>query len=115
MSESEDWGRPAFAATFPADPELEALVVAFARGDYRTVRSEAPALAARTTDPAIKSAAELLRARIEPDPTAKFLFVLGGALLVALSTWWLLHDGRHGGSREGAPAPAPGATVEFVR
>ncbi len=98
----EDWGMPAFAKDFPADPALTALVLAFARGDYRTVRDEAPRLAATTADPDVKRAAELLRTRIEPDPTARLLFILAALLLAFLAIWWVTHDGPEG---DGVPPP----------
>ena len=101
MSSSE-WGRPAFAKDFPADPALAVLVDAFARGDYRTVRDEAPRLAATTTDADVKRAVELLRARIEPDPTSRLLFLLAVALLAFLTIWWVTHDGPEG---DGVPPP----------
>lgn len=93
----KDWGKPAFAKDFPEDAELTALVDAFGRGDYRTVRDGAPRLAsASTTDPAVKAAAELLLARTTPDPAAKLLFLLAAVLLVFLSAWWVTHDGPDG-------------------
>jgi len=107
------WGFPAFARDFPNDPDLATLVAAFATGDYATVRSGAPELAAKTTDERVKRAAELLRSRIEPDPTARVFFGLTAALLVFLMTWWATHDGpqTHGGP----PQPQPKPTVEFVK
>jgi len=88
--------RPAFAVDFPDHPELTALVEAFARGDYGTVRVEAPRLAASTDDEAVKRAALLLRERIEPDPSAKLLFLFAAVLLAFLSAWWIGHDGPEG-------------------
>ena len=97
MSENdvEAWGMPAFARDFPKDPELDALVVAFARGDYLAVRQRAPKLAASTSDPQVKRAAELLRQRIEPDPLARALFVIAAALLIVLTSYWVLHSHAH--------------------
>ena len=106
------WGFPAFARDFPSDPELAALVTAFAAGDYATVRTGAPALASTTKDEHVKRAAELLRARIEPDPTARVFFALTAALLVFLMTWWATHDGPQS---HGPPQPPPAPTVEFVK
>ncbi len=88
------------------------LVTAFAAGDYATVRTGAPALAAKTDNEDVKRAAELLRARIEPDPTARLFFALTAALLVFLFGWWLTHSGP----QHHAPAPPkPPPAVEFVK
>lgn len=104
IKEDPVWGRPAFARDFPNDPELDALVTAFAAGDYATVRARAPELAKSTSDEAVKKAAEMLRTRIEPDPTARIFFLLTAALLVFLSFYWMTHDGRH---RHAPPEPPP--------
>jgi hypothetical protein len=116
------WGFPAFARDFPDDPELAELVTAFSIGDYATVRAGAPALAAKTEDEAIKRAAELLRKRIEPDPTSRLFLALTAALLVFLFGWWVTHSGRvpspgiPGAPRHAtAPAAKPAVTVEFVK
>ena len=106
------WGFPQFARSFPSHPELDALVAAYARGDYATVRERAPALAASADDDAVKRAARTLRERIEPDPTSKTIFLLAAALLVFLTAWWVAHDGPEG---NGNPPPAPIAPkVEHV-
>lgn len=102
------WGYPSFAREFPRHPELDALVAAFARGDYRTVRDGAAKLAASATDERVKEAARTLRARIEPDPTSKLLFLLAAGLLAFLTYWWVTHDGPDGGK---APAPRPPAST----
>jgi hypothetical protein len=106
------WGFPSFARDFPNDPTLGSLVAAFAAGDYATVREGAPVLAAKTTDEHVKRAAELLRSRIEPDPTSRLFFALTAALLVFLMAWWATHDGKHHGA---TAAPKPPATVEIVK
>ncbi len=85
--QDENERRPPFAASYPRDPELDALVRAFGRGDYRTVRDRAPALAARSTDEAVQRAARDLRARLEPDPLA-IRMLLGAAALLLFFTWW---------------------------
>ena len=100
---SASWGFPRFAKSFPRDPELDALVAAFARGDYAAVREGAPRLASRTSDEEVKRAATLLRERIEPEPASKVLFLIAAALLVVLTAWWVTHDGPDGN----APAPKP--------
>jgi len=110
----EEWGFPAFARSFPRDPELDRLVTEFARGNYRAVRDGAPALAASTTDAEVKRAAGLLRARIDPDRSARVFFALTAALLVFLSAWWITHDGDGGdgdgkAGAAGSPAPKPPA------
>lgn len=91
-----DWGYPAFARDFPPSPELDALVTAFSRGDYAKVRREAPAVAEKTEDPAVRDAARTLVQRTEADPLAKALFALTGLLLLLLSVYWVLHDGPQG-------------------
>ena len=106
------WGFPSFARDFPDDPELGSLVAAFAAGDYATVRKGAPGLASKTTDEDVKRAAELLRSRIDPDPTSRLFFALTAALLVFLMAWWATHDGKH---HAAAAAPKPPATVEIVK
>lgn len=105
------FGFPRFAEPFPRTPELDALVVAFARGDYATVREGAPKLAASTDDPEVAKAAKLLRARLDADPGAKILFLATAALLAFLTAWWVAHDGPPGGERA---KPAPPA-VEYVK
>lgn len=96
------WGFPRFAKDFPHHPELDALVAAFAHGDYAAVRARAPKLAAEADDDEVKRAARILRERIEPDPTSKKLFLITAALLVFLTAWWIAHDGPEGN----APPPA---------
>ena len=80
-----------FTRSFPDDPELKRLVEAFEAGDYLTVRTGAPALAERTTDPLVRAAALDLRRRIEPDPAQLYLLGLTFALLLFLVTWFYLH------------------------
>lgn len=83
--------RPAFARDFPEDEALDALVLAFARGDYARVRRDAPKLATETDDESVRRAARLLRERVEADPVAKILLGLTLLLLVVLSGWWMAH------------------------
>lgn len=90
------WGFPAFAKDFPRDPELDALVGAFARGDFARVREGAPKLASATASDAVRSAALLLRGRVEPDGSSKLLFLAAAALLAFLTVWWVAHDGPEG-------------------
>ena len=79
--------RPAFLLQFPADAELELLIAAFEAGNFAHVRSEAPRLAARTTDSAVRRAALELRSRTDPDPLLVVLLVLCIALFVFLVIW----------------------------
>jgi hypothetical protein len=83
--------RPSFASEFPASRELDALVDAFARGDYAHVRAEAPKLEKTSEDEAVRSAARTLVERTEPDPLAVRMLLLTGALLLVLAAWWVVH------------------------
>jgi hypothetical protein len=82
---------PAFAHAFPRDAELDALVAAFEAGDYARVRREAPALAQRTEDDAVRRAARELRRRLDPDPAAVYMLLAAAMLLVFLAGWYWLH------------------------
>ncbi len=91
---ADDPGAPArlpFARSYPDDPDLVRLVGAFERGDYRTVREEAPRLAGRTTRDDVRRAALDLRRRIEPDRMQVHLLLLTFALLAFLTGWFYLH------------------------
>lgn len=105
-----DEHRPAFAASFPEDPELDRLVRYFARGNHRAVREGAEALAKSTSDPAVAAAARELRARLEPDPI--FRVLLGGtlALLITL-TLWAVYRGRE---LRAQPPPQAPRTVQTI-
>jgi hypothetical protein len=87
--------RPAFAHDYPRDPDLDALVAAFDRGDYATVRRRAPAVASGAADPRVERAAQDLLRRISPDPLSRLLVLIAAALLVFLSVWYFTH--RHEG------------------
>lgn|GEM_PF-1513738 len=102
--------RPTFARSFPRAPELDALVRAFEDGDYRRVRDEAPEVARRAEDPAVRRAALRLRARTDADPLARGLLALTLVLLVFLTVYWAR---RH--AVDAAPSPPPPMTVEHVR
>jgi hypothetical protein len=83
--------RPGFARGFPADPGLDALVVAFEEGDSARVRREAPALAKRTDRADVRRAARELRKRVDPDPIAVYLLVGASLLLAFLAVWYWTH------------------------
>jgi hypothetical protein len=89
----EDDVRPAFAREFPRDPELDALVAAFTAGNFARVRGEAPRVIASSSNDAVKRAVETLVTRTKPDPMAALLVGVTAVLLVALSAWWITHDG----------------------
>jgi hypothetical protein len=60
-------------------------------GDYRTVREQAPKLAERTENPAVRKAALDLKRRTEADPVQLYLLGLTLMLLVFLTAWFYLH------------------------
>lgn len=82
---------PAFAIGFPRDAALDALVAAFEAGDYARVREGAAKLIHETKRDEVRAAARELLRRLEPDPLAKALVALAGALLVILSAWYWTH------------------------
>jgi hypothetical protein len=96
--------RPSFAAEFPASPELDALVDAFARGDFAHVRAEGPKLEKTSSDEAVRAAAKTLVERTRPDPVAVRLVLLTGVLLVVLAGWWIVHGKAPAGA---TPTPTP--------
>jgi|SRR5271166_2413338 len=83
--------RPSFSEEFPRTPDLEAVVAAFARGDYASVRAQAIRLEQASPDPTVRKAARVLLDRTRPDPLAVGLLITAGLLLAAMSTWWILH------------------------
>jgi hypothetical protein len=86
-----DPGRPAFARDFPRDPALDALVDAFAEGDYRRVRSEGAILAGSAASVEVQRAARTLVDRTRPDPLSVWLLALSAVLLVVVSTYWIVN------------------------
>jgi hypothetical protein len=91
--------------------ELDALVDAFERGDYRRVRADATGLERSTADDAVKRAARTLVERTEPDPLASVLLGLAAVLLAVVAGWWIVH-----GKAPPASEPQPWAPpVERVR
>jgi CHASE3 domain sensor protein len=81
---------PDFARDYPDDPALEALVVAFARGNYAAVRAGSKKLEGETTDETIRAAARELRARTGADGTMVALFVIASIGLVAVWLYWIV-------------------------
>jgi hypothetical protein len=100
--------RPAFARDFPREPALDELVEAFAQGNYARVRAEAPRLASE--DPAVRDAARTLVDRTRPDPVAAGLVAMTGALLLAVTAYWV----AHGKAPPHQPLPPP-APIQRVR
>ncbi len=83
--------RPRFLLNFPDHPDLARLAAAFEAGNYALVRAEAGVLAERAESRAVRDAALELRRRIEPDPLAKYMLALTGALLLLLAYWAYNH------------------------
>ncbi len=83
-----------FAATYPRDADLDALVAAFDAGDFRRVREAVPRIVASAKDDAVKRAAGDLLARTKADPLATLLVVISALLLVLLTAWWVTHNGK---------------------
>jgi hypothetical protein len=79
--------RPRFLLEFPEDPELEALIAAFEAGNFAQVRREAPELARRSADEAVRQAAWELRRRTDPDPLLIVLLLLCLGLFGFLVSW----------------------------
>jgi len=86
-----DARRPTFSRAFPRVAELDALVDAFARGDYATVRARAPELA-RSDDEALRGAARTLVERTKPDPLLLGLLVITALLLLVVAGYWAINE-----------------------
>lgn len=93
--------RPAFARDWPKNAALDRLLLAFQRGNYAFVRTEAPRIVGGKADPRVRAAAADLRRRIDPDPLAGILLLVAIALLVTLSGYYLSGSHQH----DEAPAP----------
>jgi hypothetical protein len=98
--------RPSFSRSFPRVPELDALVDAFARGDYRRARAEARKLERLSEDAAVRQAARTLIERTNPDALALTLLALAALLFIVMTGWWIAH---------GKPPPVNGPPLERVR
>lgn len=84
--------RPRFVLDFPSNPDLDALVAAFERGDFRSVNAGAASLREKTEDPAIRAACEELLLRMRPDPLVKGLLGISVLLFAALVAWSYFRD-----------------------
>jgi hypothetical protein len=89
--EPERQAPPPFARDYPAHPELDRLVGAFTQGNYAAVRTGAEALATRSKDEAVQHAARDLRRRLDPEPTAIYLWGLGVGLSILLYVYYVMH------------------------
>jgi hypothetical protein len=89
-------GRPAFAAAFPDDPALNALLASFERGDFGRVRSDAAKVIREAPSSEVRAAAEEILARTRPDPLSKVFFLLAAGLLLFLSAYWWWRAGGRG-------------------
>ncbi len=87
----QDPRRPSFAEEFPQTPDLDAVVDAFARGDYASTRAWAIRLEQSSPDEPVRKAAQLLFDRTRPDPFTVGLLIIAGLLLVTMATWWVVH------------------------
>jgi hypothetical protein len=83
--------RPSFAEEFPRTPDLDAVVEAFVRGDYASVRAQAMRLEQSTPDEAVRAATRTLVERTRPDPLAVALLVVTAILLATLASYWISH------------------------
>jgi hypothetical protein len=80
--------RPSFAQNFPREPDLDATVDAFARGNYADVRARAPSLFA-SADPAVARAARTLVERTTPDRGVVVLMGVTAVLLIVVASYWI--------------------------
>ncbi|WP_394848157.1 hypothetical protein LZC95_11910 [Pendulispora brunnea] len=94
----ENYVVPSFARSFPRNESLDDLVRAFASGNYRKIHVQAPELASRATDPAVRDAARVLLERLQPDPLAKIILLAAVMLLAVMATWWITEARSHGGA-----------------
>ena len=79
--------RPRFVLDFPSHPDLDALVAAFERGDFRAVNAGALLLREKSDDPVIKAACDELLSRMRPDPLVMALLGISVLLFAALVAW----------------------------
>ena len=99
--EAKDEARPAargirasFAANYPRDPKLDALVDAFDAGHHAYVQEHAAVLAESAEDEDVRRAARELRQRLQPGPHMTLLMLLPLALLAFLAVYYLFVHGH---------------------
>jgi hypothetical protein len=103
-----DRSRLAFARGFPSHARLDALLDAFARGNYRHVRAEAPKLIDSSEPEDVRAAARVVLERTRPDPLAVVLLGLTALLLAFLTAYWAVH------AKPSASPPSPPPAIERV-
>lgn len=81
--------RPPFAVDYPSHDGLDQLLLAFNAGNYAFVREQAPRLVQADVDENVRNAAKDLRRRIDPEPTAAYLWALGVALVLLLYLFYV--------------------------
>ena len=83
--------RAAFAAHYPRDARLGRLLDAFDAGNFAEVRTQAAKLAGEVEEEDVRAALRDLRRRLDPEPTAIYLWALGVALLGVLFGYYIAH------------------------
>jgi hypothetical protein len=83
--------RPRFVAAAPEHEGYRKLLASFERGDYASLRREAPKLLEGELTPEVRAATLELLERIEPDPLVRWLLVLTATLLA----WLIWHARQH--------------------
>ncbi|HVR18404.1 MAG TPA: hypothetical protein VMS65_01865 [Polyangiaceae bacterium] len=79
---AEGWERPGFVVDFPNDPELDRLVRAFELGNYAFVREHGAKLAKSAAEESVRSAANELVRRTDPDPLVRILLLMSVGLFL---------------------------------
>ena len=97
-------GLPSFAKDYPDDADLLNLARAFERGDFGGVKRAAPGLLSAKSDPEVLKAIHELVSRTRPDPLSIALIALTALLLIALSSYWMLHNGPEAQHSPSAPS-----------
>ncbi|MDP9151470.1 MAG: hypothetical protein M3O36_16240 [Myxococcota bacterium] len=85
---------------------MDELVDAFARGDYRSVREQAPRVMRSAEPEDVRDAARKLFDRTRPDPLAVALLAMTAALLALVTAYWVAH---------GTPPKTPNASARSSR
>ena len=83
--------RPSFAATYPETERVGAMLSAFGRGNYRDARRMAASILKESEDASERAAAQDLKRRMAPSPTAIYILLISAGLLayVTVHYGWL--------------------------